>query len=105
MSVNQIPLVMAVSIGGLGLTLPMLPWHSMVAALCQELLSVISFGASSILSKDLSMLSQGSGQSVCALVLCDVCKSWTSGHSPADFGVMTSARIASPCFTRPRFKL
>ena len=47
LSVNLLPLVMAVYIGELCLTLPVLPWQSMVAARCQEPLSVISFGASS----------------------------------------------------------
>ena len=48
MSVNLLPLVMAVYTGELCLTLQVLPWHSMVAARCQEPLNVISFGASSI---------------------------------------------------------
>ena len=35
---------MVVYTGELCLTLPVLPWHSMVAARCQEPLDVISFG-------------------------------------------------------------
>ena len=34
-----------------------------------------------------------------------VCKSWMSSHLPLTLGPMTSARIASSCFTRPRFDL
>ena len=63
----------------------------------------------SLLSReDLFLPSHGTGQSMCALVLRGVCKSWMSGHSPADpptCGFMTSARIASSCVTRPRFEL
>ena len=60
-----------------------------------------------------SLLSRGSvpafprtwARHVHALILRGVCKSWTSGHLPSTLGFMTSARIASPCFTRPRFEL
>ena len=45
--------------------------------------------------KDLFLPSQGFGQSMCALSLHGVCKSWTSGHLPLTLGFMTSARIAS----------
>ena len=59
----------------------------------------------SLLSRGSVPPSQGLGQSMCALVLRGVCTSWTSGHLPLTPGFMTSARIASPCFTRPKFEL
>ena len=103
MSANLLPLVMAVYTGELGLTLPMLPWHSMVAARCQVLLTLAQrhqlrcvFDPSS--PEELSLPSQGPGQSMCALFLCDVCRSWTSGHSPTDFRFLD---ICSDFFTRP----
>ena len=97
-SVNLLPLVMAVSTLELGLTLPMLPWHSMVAAWSRELLNVISFGATSIppLQRICPCFSQGPGQSMCAFVQRDVCKSWTSGQSPVDFRIHD---ICSDCFS------
>ena len=92
------------------MALSTLPWHSMVAARCQGLLTLAQrrqlgcvFDPSS--PEDLFLPSQGLGQSMCALVLRGVCTSWTSGHLPLTPGFMTSARIASPCFTRPKFEL
>ena len=92
------------------MALSTLPWHSMVAARCQVLLTLAQrrqlgcvFDPSS--PEDLFLPSQGPGQSMCALVLRGVCTSWTSGHLPLTPGFMTSARIASPCFTRPKFEL
>ena len=84
--------------GEVCLTLSVLPWHSMVAAPCQELLNFIVFGASSIPPL----------QRICPCLP----KTWAK-HArtlsqavlPSTFGIMTSARIASPCFTRPRFEL
>ena len=102
MSVNLLPLVMAVYTSELGLTLPMLPWHSMVAARCQELLRVISFGASSIpplqricpcLPKDLV---KACAHSFCVTFV----NRGRRAVLKSTFGFMTSARIASPCFTR-----
>ena len=92
------------------LILPTLPWHSMVAARCHVLLTLAQrrqlgcvFDPSS--PEDLFLPSQGHGRGMCALILRGVCQSWTSGHLPSPLGFMTSARIASPCFTRPRFEL
>ena len=67
-------------------------------------LSIVGLGASSIrpLPEDLFLPSQGPGQSMCALILRGVCKSWTSRHLALTLGFMTSARIASSCFKRPR---
>ena len=45
--------------------------------------------------EDVSLPSQGLGQSMCAFVLRDVCKSWTSGNTPVDF---RSHDICSDCF-------
>ena len=45
--------------------------------------------------EDLSLPSQGPGHSMCAFVLRDVCKSWTSGHSPVVFRFHD---ICSDCF-------
>ena len=60
------------------------------------LLCVMSFGAGDLTFK-------GLGKS-CALVLCDTCGEWTSGGPlSSTCGFMMSARIASPCFPRPRF--
>ena len=73
MSVNLPPLVMAACASALGLTLPMLPWHSMVAVRCQGLLSVVSLGACS--TPPLQKIRQAILSST--------------------FGLMTSARIAS----------
>ena len=54
----------------------------------------------------LSLPSQRPQQSMCAFVLRDVCKVVdVRPFSPSTFGFMTSARIASPCFTRPSFEL
>ena len=49
--------------------------------------------------------SQGPGQSMCALVLRGLCKSWTSGLATADFWLHDICSDCSPCFTRPRFEL
>ena len=89
------------------LILPTLPWLLLVVTCCSLSLSVVSLGASVDPStpQDLFLPSQRLGQSMCALVLRGVCKSWTSGHLPSTLGFMTSAQIASPCFTRPRFEL
>ena len=107
MSVNLLPLVMAVYKGELCLTLPVLPRYSTVAARCQEPLNVISFGASSIpplqricrcLPKDL--------RKACAHSFCVTFVSrGRQAILPSTFSCMTCARIASPCFTRPRFEL
>ena len=87
MSVNLLPLVMAVYTGEFGLTLPMLPWHSMVAATvtrtAQRHQLPCVFDPSS--PEDLSLPSQRPWQSMCAHFQRDVRKSWTSGHSPSDF--------------------
>ena len=87
-----------------------LPWHSMVAARCHVLLTLAQrrqlgcvFDPSS--PEDLFLPSQGHGRGMCALILRGVCNSWTSGRLPSTLGFTTSARIASPCFTRPRFEL
>ena len=92
------------------LILPTLPWHSMVTARCHVLLTLAQrrqlgcvFDASS--PEDLFLPSQGHGLGMCALILRGVSQSWTSSHLPSTLGFMTSARIASPCFTRPRFEL
>ena len=45
--------------------------------------------------EDLFLPSQGPGQSMCALFLRYVCKSWTSGHTPVD---LRSHDIGSDCF-------
>ena len=84
--------------------LPMLPVHSMVAVRCQELLSVINFGASSIppLQRIRPCLPKDLGKA-CAHSFCVTFVS--RGRLLSTFGFMTSARIASPCFTRPRFEL
>ena len=96
-SVNLLPLVVAVYTSELRLTLPMLSWHSVVAARCQEPLNFISFGASSIppLQRIRVLPFQRPGQTMCAFVLRDVCKSWTSGNTPVDF---RSHDICSDCF-------
>ena len=77
------------------------------ALLYHEPLNVISFGASSMpplqricrcLPKDL--------RKACAHSLCVTFVSrGRQAILPPTFGIMTSARIASPCFTRPRFEL
>ena len=98
MSVNLLPLVMVVFSGEICLTLPVLPWHSMVAARCQEPLKVISFGASSIphLQRIYRCLPNDLGKALCAFVLRAVCKLWTSSHSPVDFRIHD---ICSDCFS------
>ena len=92
------------------MTLSTLPWHSMAAARCQVLLTLAQrrqlgcvFGPSS--PEDLFLPSQEPGQSMCTLLLRGVWKSWTSGLFPLTLGFMTCARIASSCFTRPKFEL
>ena len=92
------------------LILPTLPWHSMVAARCHVQLALAQrrqlgcvFDPSS--PEDQFLPSQGHGRGMCAIILRGVCKSWTSSHLPSTLGFMTTARIASPCFTRPRFEL
>ena len=92
------------------MALSTLPWHSMVAARCQVLITLaqrrqLGCVFNPFSPEDLFLPSQGLGQSMCALVLRGVCTSWTSGHLPLTPGFMTSARIASSCFTRPKFEL
>ena len=101
MGVNLLPLVVTVCTGELSLTLPVLPWHSMVAARCQKPLNVISFGASSIplLHRICRCLPKDLGKA-CAHSFCVTFVSrGRQAILPSTFGFMTSARIVSPCFT------
>ena len=87
---------MVVYTGEFCLTLSVLPWHSMVAARCQELLSFIGFGASSIPPPQrICPCFPKPGQSMRALFLHDVYKSWSSSRSPVDFRYHD---ICSDCF-------
>ena len=107
MRVSLLPLVMVVRTGELCLTLPVLSWHSMDAARCQEPLNVISFGASSIppLQRICRCLPNDLGKA-CAHYFCvTFANRGRQAILPSNVGFMTSARIASSCFTRPRFEL
>ena len=107
MSVSLLPLVMAVYISELCLTLPVLPWHSMVAARCQEPLNVISVGASSIppLQRICRCLPNDLGKALAHSFSVTFANRGRQAILPSTFRFMTSARIASPCFTRLRFEL
>ena len=102
-------LLVAVCTDELGLTLPMLPWHSMAAA--HTPLPVISFDASSIPPLQRICSSHPKGLSkACAhsfFVTLASCRRAIlhRGPLPPTCGFMTSARIAPPCFPRPRFEL
>ena len=89
---------MVVYTGELCLTLPVLPWHSMVAARCQEPLDVISFGASSIppLQRICRCLPNDLGKA-CAHPFCVTFASRgrQAVHSPVDFRILD---ICSDCF-------
>ena len=82
----------------------------MVTARCHVLLTLAQRRPAwvrlrSLLSRGSVPAFQGHGRGMRALILRGVCKPWTSGHLPSTLGFMTSARIASTCFTRPRFEL
>ena len=91
MSVNLLPLVMAVYTSELCLALPVLPWHSIVAARSTSSASVrLRF----LLSR----------RSVAAFPK-TWAKSWTSSRSPVDFRFHDICSDCFPCVTRPRFEL
>ena len=79
----------------------------MVAARCQETFNVISFCASS--NPRLQQICRclpNNPSKACAHSFCvTVANRGRQAILPSTLGFMTSARIASPCFTRPRFEL
>ena len=85
------------------------PWHSVVATPCVVSCS-LSYSASLASMRLRSPISIepclfDGLDALLAVVLCDTCGEWTSGALSSTCGFMMSARIASPCFPRPRFVL